>query len=89
MDRSPFPGADGRTELYHLRHRQALEVDFLFPHGGEVWVVECKVSKTGREPRAAVAHRASSTAPPTRALVPGIQALDLAQFVQDLNRGNR
>jgi len=83
MDRSPFPGAGGRTELYHFRDRQGLEADFLFPHRGEVWMVEC------RESRAAVVHRASSTAPPTRALVPGIQALDLGQFVQDLNRGNR
>jgi uncharacterized protein len=98
--------AGGRKELYHFRDRQGLEVDFLFPRGGEVWMVECKASKTvlpamaapleslrramaGRESRAAVVHRASSTAPPTRALVPGIQALDLAQFVQDLNRGNR
>lgn len=36
-----------RKELYHFRDQQGLEVDFLFPSGGgELWMVECKASKT-------------------------------------------
>ena len=33
-------------EIYHFRDQQGLEVDFLFPHGGGVWMVECKASRT-------------------------------------------
>ena len=37
----------GRSkELYYFRDQQGLEVDFLFPHGGGLWMVECKASKT-------------------------------------------
>jgi hypothetical protein len=36
-----------RKELYHFRDQQGLEVDFLFPGpGGDLWLVECKASKT-------------------------------------------
>jgi predicted AAA+ superfamily ATPase len=35
-----------RKELYHFRDQQGLEVDFLFPHSGGVWMVECKASRT-------------------------------------------
>jgi predicted AAA+ superfamily ATPase len=36
-----------RKELYHFRDQQGLEVDFLFPAGGEgLWMAECKASKT-------------------------------------------
>ena len=36
-----------RRELYHFRDQQGLEVDFLFPGaGGDLWMVECKASKT-------------------------------------------
>ena len=35
-----------RKELYFFRDQQGLEVDFLFPHGGNLWMVECKASKT-------------------------------------------
>jgi predicted AAA+ superfamily ATPase len=36
-----------RKELYHFRDQQGLEVNFLFPgSGGEVWMVECKASRT-------------------------------------------
>jgi len=38
-----------RKELYHFRDQQGLEVDFLFPaRHGELWMVECKSSKTVR-----------------------------------------
>ncbi|HUB81387.1 MAG TPA: ATP-binding protein [Bryobacteraceae bacterium] len=37
----------GRTkELYYFRDQQGLEIDFLFPHGGGVWMVESKASRT-------------------------------------------
>src|SRR5450432_2143413 len=102
-----------RKELYHFRDQQGLEVDFLFPSQGGLWMVECKASKTvhmsmagplgslrramvdrgegsergGRAPvRLSVVHRASTAAPPTRALAPGIEALDVQAFVNDLNR---
>jgi predicted AAA+ superfamily ATPase len=36
-----------RRELYYFRDQQGLEVDFLFPaHGGGLWMVECKASRT-------------------------------------------
>ena len=39
--------------------------------------------------RMTVVHRASRTAPPIRALAPGIEALDLGAFVDALNSGRR
>ena len=95
-----------RKELYHFRDQQGLEVDFLFPSQGGLWMVECKASKTvhpsmagplgslrrsigdrgaGSPVRLSVVHRASTSAPPTRALAPGIEALDVRAFVADLN----
>jgi uncharacterized protein len=99
----------GRTkELYHFRDQQGLEVDFLFPHSGGLWMVECKASRTAqpamakpmatlreamgnRAPgRLSVVHRASSSAPATRALAPGIQALTVEDFARELaNRKKR
>ncbi|MGD0498525.1 MAG: ATP-binding protein [Bryobacteraceae bacterium] len=92
-----------RKELYHFRDQQGLEVDFLFPGGaGELWMVECKASRTvqpamarpleslrraaGDEApvRLTVVHRASATAPSTRALAPGTEALDVGAFVGSL-----
>jgi uncharacterized protein len=35
-----------RKELYHFRDQQGLEVDFLFPADGGLWMAECKASKT-------------------------------------------
>ena len=93
-----------RKELYYFRDQQGLEVDFLFPWGaGELWLVECKASKTvlpamarpltalrqsmeaRRQVRLSVVHRAASGAPPTSALAPGIQALDVQTFVDALD----
>jgi DNA-binding helix-hairpin-helix protein with protein kinase domain len=43
-------------------------------------------SMSDRAPvRLSVVHRASTTAPPTRALAPGVEALDVRAFVDDLN----
>jgi predicted AAA+ superfamily ATPase len=92
----------GRKELYHFRDQQGLEVDFLFPDGGGLWMVECKASKTvlpamaaplvslrramgGREQvRMTVVHRASTSAPPSRGVTPGVDALDVPAFVNAL-----
>jgi hypothetical protein len=89
-------------ELYYFRDQQGLEVDFLFPHAGGLWMVECKASRTvqpamarsmeslrrsmgDRAPgRLTVVHRASPSAPPTRALAPGIEALPMEDFVRAL-----
>jgi predicted AAA+ superfamily ATPase len=88
-----------RKELYHFRDQQGLEVDFLFPEQGSLWMLECKASRTvypamarpmeslrrsmgDKTPiRSAVIHRRSTTAPQTRALAPGIEALDVREFV--------
>jgi hypothetical protein len=39
--------------------------------------------------RLSVVHRPSTTAPPTRALAPGIDALDVPSFVRELNGPRR
>lgn len=36
----------GRKEIYHFRDRQGLEVDFLVPSEGALWIIECKASRT-------------------------------------------
>ncbi len=38
--------AGRRKEIYHFRDRQGLEVDFLVPSEGGLWMIECKASKT-------------------------------------------
>ena len=38
--------AGNRKEIYHFRDRQGLEVDFLVPSEGRLWMIECKASKT-------------------------------------------
>jgi predicted AAA+ superfamily ATPase len=38
--------AGRRRELYHFRDEQGLEVDFVVPHGPEIWLVEAKASAT-------------------------------------------
>jgi len=38
--------------------------------------------------RLSVVHCTSTTAPPTRALAPGVEALDVRAFVDDLNHGS-
>jgi len=91
-----------RKELYHFRDQQGLEVDFLFPSGGSLWMAECKASKTVRPAmagpmeslrramgkhapvRMTVVHRASTTAPPSRVVAPGVEALHVKAFVDAL-----
>jgi uncharacterized protein len=92
-----------RTEIYHFRDQQGLEVDFLVPDArAGLWMVECKSSKTVRPAmagpllslrrsmaaktlRMAVVHRPSNSAPDVRVLVPGVEALDLPQFLASFN----
>ncbi len=38
--------AGGRKELYFFRDRPGLEVDFVVPRGGELWLVEAKAGAT-------------------------------------------
>ena len=38
--------AGARTEIYHFRDQQGLEVDFLAPRDGQLWMIECKAGKT-------------------------------------------
>jgi hypothetical protein len=60
----------GRSkELYHFRDQQGLEVDFLFPHAGGVWMVECKAARTVKPPMArpmASLRQAMGDRPPGR-----------------------
>jgi uncharacterized protein len=101
-----------RKELYYFRDQQGLEVDFLFPAGeSEVWMVECKASKTVHPSmagplgalrrsmgeraaaRMSVVYRAparrSGAAPLSRGLAPGVEALDVQEFVKELNGKSR
>jgi uncharacterized protein len=64
----------GRSkELYHFRDQQGLEVDFLFPHGGGLWMVECKASRTVQpamaRPMASLREAMGSRAPGRLAVV--------------------
>lgn len=95
--------AGQRKELYHFRDQQGLEVDFLFPRGGQLWMVECNASKTVLPRMAAslkslrgsmgqpslarmtLVHRAARTGPPSRAVAPDVEALDVRTFVDALN----
>ena len=38
--------AGDRKELYYFRDQQGLEVDFLVPRGGELWLIESKAGRT-------------------------------------------
>ncbi len=59
----------GRRELYYFRDQQGLEVDFLLPNEGGLWMVECKASKTVQPSMAgplASLHRAIGDPAPVR-----------------------
>ena len=60
-----------RRELYFFRDHQGFEVDFLFRHNGEPWLVEAKAGSTPL-PRDAASHAqlaARASGPPPRAAV--------------------
>jgi len=89
-----------RKEVYYFRDQQGLEVDFLFPTGQGLWMVECKASKTlhpgmaaplavlgraaGGELRRSVVRRRPVRGAGTRALAPGIEGLDEMEFIEQL-----
>lgn len=91
-----------RREIYYFRDQQGLEVDFLVPRpNGELWVIECKASKTVQPAMAipllalqramsrpagklVLVHRPAREAPPTRALTPGVEAVDITGFAAAL-----
>jgi len=95
-----------RKELYYFRDQQGLEVDFLFPGktGHELWMIECKASKTvqpamarplaslrravaaPQKVRMTVVHREARSEPPMRTVAPGIEALGVRAFVDELTR---
>ncbi|MDE3166461.1 MAG: ATP-binding protein [Acidobacteriota bacterium] len=90
-----------RKEIYHFRDQQGLEVDFLFPdRRGKLTLVECKASKTvypkmaaplnslrraAPDARCVVVHRRPRAGTVTRAIAPGVEALDEHQFIAALN----
>jgi predicted AAA+ superfamily ATPase len=90
-----------RKEIYHFRDQQGLEVDFLFPdRRGKLCLVECKASKTvyprmagplvslhraAASARCILVHRRPQAGTVTRAIAPGVEALDERQFVDALD----
>jgi len=61
-----------RKEIYHFRDQQGLEVDFLFPAGTGLWMVECKAAKTVHPAMArplASLHRSMNAKTPVRMAV--------------------
>jgi predicted AAA+ superfamily ATPase len=99
--------AGRRRELYYFRDRQGLEVDFLLPRTNrELWLIECKASRTVRPQMAApllslrralpkppgrmlVVHRKARMPAPISAIAPGVEALEMEQFVEALPPGSR
>ena len=63
--------AGRRRELYFFRDRQGLEVDFLAPFGGRLWLIEAKASRT--------VHAADAA--PLLALAKGLRASQLERVV--------
>lgn len=90
-----------RRELYFFRDHQGLEVDFLFRRGTETLLVEAKASSTPLPRDAAhvaqlaerisgsatalVVYRRGRTRPVTEAILPGVRAVDIADFIGELN----
>ena len=58
--------AGRRRELYFFRDRQRLEVDFLAPHGGRLWLIEVKASRTVHARDAAPLLALGRGLPPSR-----------------------
>jgi uncharacterized protein len=85
-----------RKELYYFRDQLGLEVDFLVPRpNSNPWLIEAKVID-GLSPalvasgpgnmvaRLIVVHRKSRSQLQTAAIAPGVEALDVERFVQEL-----
>lgn len=63
--------AGDRKELYYFRDQQGLEVDFVVPRRGELWLIECKAAKTVHPGMAAplLSLRRAIGRMPTRSIV--------------------
>jgi hypothetical protein len=97
-----------RRELYYLRDRSGLEVDFIAPIAGTLWLIEAKARATVRSEDArslvsllgstsaptgrlsgVVVHYAAQSAPATQIVAPGVRALTLHAFADQLNARTR
>lgn len=75
-----FPGGSGGLRMVECKASKTVQPSMAGP------LASLRKSIADRVPvRSSVVHRASSTAPPTRALAPGIEAVDVSAFVDDLN----
>jgi predicted AAA+ superfamily ATPase len=75
-----FPGGHGAGWMVECKASKTVQPAMAGPLGS------LRRSMGDRTPvRLSVVHRTSKTAPPTRALAPGIEALDVRAFVDDLN----
>ncbi len=75
-----FPGGNGDLRMVECKATKTVQPSMAGP------LASLRKSITDRVGvRSSVVHRASSTAPPTRALSPGIEAVDVRAFVDDLN----
>ena len=90
-----------RRELYFFRDHQGLEVDFQFRRGTTTWLVEAKSTSTplprdaaglahlaGRfssPPISMLLYRRARGGPTSQAITPGVRALDVGEFVKQIN----
>ncbi|MBK8247101.1 MAG: DUF4143 domain-containing protein [Gemmatimonadetes bacterium] len=93
--------AGQRRELYFFRDHQGFEVDFLLRRGSDTLLIEVKTSSTPLprdaahvsrlaerlrgSTKAVVVYRRGRTRPVTEAILPGVRAVDIADFIGELN----
>ncbi len=73
-----LPGRDGKPWLVECKASRTV----LPPMAGPLRALGHAMAAV--HPRLLVVHRASPSAPPTRALAPGVEALDVSSFVEEL-----
>ena len=79
-----FPDGEGGVRMVECKASRTVQPRMAAPLGA------LRRSMSDKQPvRLSLVHRTSTTAPLTRALVPGIEALDVRAFVEDLNGGPR
>jgi hypothetical protein len=78
-----FPSGQGGLWMVECKAAKTVHPSMARP------LASLRRSMGGQAPvRSSVVHRASTTAPPTRALAPGVEALDVPAFVGELNGGS-
>jgi predicted AAA+ superfamily ATPase len=82
-----FPGGQGGLRMVECKASKTVQPSMAGPLGSLRKAIGHPADRM--LVRSSVVHRASSTAPPTRALSPGIEALDVRAFVADLNSGSK